>query len=377
MNIVIVNCFDTWEHRVDLLYKVFTEEGHRVWVFTSDFRHIEKVKRTDEKKNYKFFVAEPYVRNLSIKRLKSHIRLSGEIFRFIDRHSSSIDLLWVLAPPNCFIADAGRVKQHNPKIRLVVDLMDLWPETMPVGKVKSLLVPWKRLRDKNIKYVDCVVTECNLYRAVMGNILDGKLVETLYLARENQGYKSKLRLPTDKISLCYLGSINNIIDIEIISRVIRECGKIRPVILHVVGDGERKNSLVTMAKNSGAKVVDHGRRYDRTEKQHIFDSCHFGLNIMKRTVCVGLTMKSIDYFEFGLPIINNIKGDTWNAVKEYGCGVNIDDMSVGTFRSKMEWYLNFERHRRQRLQSRCFFEEYLTEKAFRNKIYTLVEGTGD
>ena len=43
---------------------------------------------------------------------------------------------------------------------------------------------------------------------------------------------------------------------------------------------------------------------------------------MKKSVCVGLTMKSIDYFEFGLPIINNIKGDTWNAVEEYGIGIN-------------------------------------------------------
>ena len=37
---------------------------------------------------------------------------------------------------------------------------------------------------------------------------------------------------------------------------------------------------------------------------------------MKQEVFVGLTMKSIDYFEAGLPIINNIHGDTWNIVKD-------------------------------------------------------------
>ena len=53
--------------------------------------------------------------------------------------------------------------------------------------------------------------------------------------------------------------------------------------------------------------------------------CHFGLNIMKSSVCVGLTMKSVDYFRFGLPIINNIPGDTRQLVEEKGIGVQLED----------------------------------------------------
>ena len=45
--------------------------------------------------------------------------------------------------------------------------------------------------------------------------------------------------------------------------------------------------------------------------------------MMKSTVEVGLTMKSVSYFQLGLPIINNIKGDTWNLIKEYDAGINI------------------------------------------------------
>ena len=46
---------------------------------------------------------------------------------------------------------------------------------------------------------------------------------------------------------------------------------------------------------------------------------------MKESVCVGLTMKSIDYFQHGLPIINNIPADTAELVEKYGVGVNIVD----------------------------------------------------
>lgn len=49
MNVVIVNCFDTYEHRVDLLHRFFKKQGDHVKVYTSTFRHFEKVERTDKK----------------------------------------------------------------------------------------------------------------------------------------------------------------------------------------------------------------------------------------------------------------------------------------------------------------------------------------
>ena len=40
---------------------------------------------------------------------------------------------------------------------------------------------------------------------------------------------------------------------------------------------------------------------------------------------IGLTVKSIDYFEHGLPVINNIKGDTWSMIDKYNVGINISN----------------------------------------------------
>lgn len=369
MNIVIVDCFDTWEHRVDLLHKVFVSEGHKVKCLLSDFRHIEKVRRTGEKKDFLFFHADEYRRNISLARLRSHIRLSKRIFTYLDRHSSSIDLLWVLAPPNVFIKDAAEFKKANSRVRLVIDLIDLWPETMPVGRIKPLLFPWRMLRDKYIGSADTVITECNLYQKVLGSVLDGKDVHTLYLAREDKGYEPRLTLPDDKINLCYLGSINNIIDINEIGRVIAECRKIKPVELHIIGDGEKKGELIRASESARASVVDHGKVYDRRLKQGVFDACHYGLNIMKSSVCVGLTMKSIDYFEFGLPIINNIKGDTWDIIEKYGCGVNLDN---GLSSEKLESLSVTRLNKSMRNKCREFFTNTLTEDIFKKKIVEII-----
>lgn len=365
MNAVIVNCFDTYEHRVRLLYDVFKEKGLSVKVLTSDFRHFEKVRRTDNIPDFQFFKAEPYKKNLSYQRLHSHYKLSKEIFGSLE-NDSNIDILWVLVPPNSFVKDAALFKKKHPKVKLIFDLIDLWPETMPIGPIKKFFPfsVWKNLRDKYLKYADTIVTECNLYRETLKKVLQGKNVETLYLARPLVPYEPHLALPQDKVNLCYLGSINNIIDVDVIANVVSEFKKFNPVTLHIVGDGEKKDQLISAVENKGCSVVFYGKVYDKAEKQKIFDSCHYGLNIMKESVCVGLTMKSMDYMEYGLPLINNIKGDTWDIIEQNQIGFNIDCLSNGT-----ECY-----NVALRDNARHYFEENLTKESFDEIVKNIVVG---
>lgn len=52
MKVVIVNCFDTYEERVDLIYDFFISNNYSVSVVQSDFRHMRKDYRKEEKKDY-------------------------------------------------------------------------------------------------------------------------------------------------------------------------------------------------------------------------------------------------------------------------------------------------------------------------------------
>lgn len=324
MNVCIVNCFDTYEQRVDLLREYFKERGNHVVVLSSDFKHIEKVRRTQPKEDYKFFTADPYKRNFSLDRILSHRQLSKKIFSYVREHINDIDALWVLVPPNSFVQDAAGIKKDHPRVKLVFDIIDMWPETMPIGKIKNIypLKVWENIRDNNICIADYVITECQLYQNKLKGLVPQKRLYTLYLARKKKSLISNPNLPKDKISLCYLGSINNIIDIDEIAAIIGYFHRNKEVVFHIIGDGENKSILINRAQKCGAMVIDHGSAYDPSIKQQIFDNCHFGLNIYKKDVYIGLTMKSIDYFEAGLPVINNIKGDTWQLIEEYHAGVN-------------------------------------------------------
>lgn len=352
MNVVIVNCFDTYEHRVDLLRSFFKNRGDNIKVYTSNFRHFEKIERTDNKENYVYVKANHYYKNISLNRLWSHYKLSKKIFKKLEKES--IDLLWVLVPPNSFVKDAAKYKKKHQNTKLIFDIIDMWPETMPVHKFENFpaIKVWRNLRNKWIDYADSIVTECDLYQEKLVDYVKESKMRTIYLAREISEYRENPNLSKINISLCYLGSINNIIDIHAIGNIIKELGKMKPIILHIIGDGENRNVLIAEAERAGAKVIYHGRVYDRFEKLKIFNSCHFGLNIMKESVFVGLTMKSIDYFEAGLPIINNIKGDTWRMVEHYGIGVNFNKKiqnnnftreNVRDFYEKMFSVENFEK----------------------------------
>lgn len=323
MNVVIVNCFDTYEQRVDLIYDYFKSKNCNVKVVQSDFRHFHKIKRDDTKEDFIFVKSDDYYKNISIKRMKSHYKFAKDAFKIIEEIGP--DLLYVMLPPNSLAKFANRYKNEHKNVKLYFDIIDLWPETMPMRNLKQLppFKYWRMLRDNNLENAECIIVECDLYKDVLKKTIKNVKTETLYLAKSDMKIDTIPRISDDEIHLCYLGSINNIIDIDKIKNLVELINKKKITTLHIIGDGENKENLINEIEKVGAKIEYYGKIYDSKKKQEIFNKCHFGLNIMKDSVCVGLTMKSIDYFQYGLPIINNIKSDTTKIVEEYESGINI------------------------------------------------------
>lgn len=326
MKVAIVNCFDTYEIRVKPLVDYFNNSNDIVKVIQSDYMHIKKKRITKKLINREYIHVKAYKKNFSLSRLYSHWCFSKEAVKAVNKFEP--DLLYVLIPPNSLTKKMVQYKRNNPDVKLIFDVIDLWPETMPIKNFKNVFPfsYWKKLRDKYIDDADYIITECNLYQEYLN--VDKNKMHTIYFTKEELKPKRKINLDDTNISLCYLGSINNIIDIESIGSIIKEISKIKPVILKIIGDGEKKYELINTAKKSGAKVIDYGKIYDENKKQNIFDTCHYGLNIYKNSTVIGLTMKSIDYLAAGLPIINNIMGDTASIIKKYNCGINITSQKL-------------------------------------------------
>ncbi len=320
MKVLIATCFESNEERAKFVYDACRSRGYDVSVITSDFSHIRKQKRENIPEGFETVATRPYRKNLSIKRMYSHHCFAKDAFRKIEEEKP--DLIWLMAPANSLIAEAKKYKENHKDVKLIIDIIDMWPESLPVSVSKDVfpLNLWKKIRSRNIHCCDALVSECDLYHDILKNEYDGD-IHTIYWSRDAKAVIEKNGLPNDHLSLVYIGSINHIIDAERIAAVISKISV--PVKLHVVGEGESTDQFLEKMK----KICDvefHGAVRDEKKKTEIFNQCHAGINIYREGLYIGLTVKCIDYFEHGLPIINNIKGDTWRLVEEYRAGINID-----------------------------------------------------
>lgn len=324
MKAVIVNCSDTFEYRVDMVYDCLKNMGWQIEVIASDYMHIEKKKRVIDKADYISVNTIPYKKNISLKRLYSHYDFAKKAKKLLA--DKSFDLLYLVVPANSVATIAKKYKE-NKNVKIIIDIIDLWPESLPIkGTDKFPFSMWANVRNENLKYADYIITECDLYRQKLKKVLAGKKVETIYWCHKNN---HREYVPTSTLSneltLCYLGSVNNIIDIPRIGEIVQELAEKQSVTVKLIAAGEKKQELIAVLKTSGAKVVDCGKVYEYDKKKEIIDTCHYGINIMKSTVNVGISMKSIDYLEMGLPIINSLEGDLGRIIEENSCGVNTFD----------------------------------------------------
>ena len=300
----LISCSDHYKFRLNVIDESIKALGYETTYLTSNYDHDTK----------SVFV--------------SKVEGVKKAFAYLESLEQQPDLLLVHIPPNFLAHYAGKYKKRHPQVKLVFDIFDLWPESFPSGRTKKLLAPafsvWAALRDKNLGKADYVITECEMFRQKL--TLPAKTSQTVWLCGEAlPSGKPQPQLSDDAITLCYLGSINNIIGTEDICGLIRQLSAQKKVILHIIGKGETQQEFCDAAQDAGAEVIFHGAVYDEAEKLEILNQCHFGLNIMKSSVCVGLTMKSVEYFRFGLPIINSIPGDTTQLVQQKGIGIQLEE----------------------------------------------------
>lgn len=324
---IVISCSDHYEHRMKYWDASLRGLGFETTYVTTDFLHVEKKTYVCPVEGCVQLHVMPYRKNLSVQRILSHRMFAKKVYRYLEEVRPQVVVS--LLPPNFLVKYLAKYKKRHPEVKLILDIFDLWPETFPSSKAKKLLAPvfrvWANLRDKHLGAADYVTAECDMFRKRLG--LSDARSETVYFSLEPYcGPREEAALPTDRADIAYLGSINNIIDIPRIVSFLSELNGRIPTALHVIGGGEKCEEFCDSVRAAGVEVDYCGKVFDETEKHRILSRCHFGLNVMKDSVCVGLTMKSVDYFRHGLPIVNTIPADTQAFVEERGIGVNMTDV---------------------------------------------------
>ena len=323
----LISCSDHYNHRFLAASEKLRELGYHTIYVTSDFDHTTKAPFACQVPGCVQLHALPYKKNLSVERIMSHFFFARDLLRYLENLPEEPGVIIALLPPNFLALYLGKYKERHPDVKLFFDIFDLWPETFPSGKLGKLLSPffrvWAWIRNHSIPKADWVIAECDYFRKRLG--LDEEWSSTVYLCLDQTDIKPEtVKLSKDRLELCYLGAINNVIGISEICDLLRKLVEVKPVTLHVIGTGERQEEFMESVKMAGAEVVYYGAVYDWEKKQEIINRCHFGLNVINADACIGLTMKSVDYLRSGLPIISNVPGDTQQLIAAYHAGIQLD-----------------------------------------------------
>ncbi|MDD6461708.1 MAG: glycosyltransferase [Bifidobacteriaceae bacterium] len=379
MKVAIITHSSTFEARAHAIGEFFQRRGDEVTWYFSDFDH--RTKKTVERSapDHVYVHLAPFTRNLSIRRMRSIGRFAKDVERQLDERmrTDPFDVLWFLLPANSLAPAADRLHTRYG-VPIVFDIIDLWPESLPVKGLAHTLPArlWGRLRDAHLGSACLITTECDRYRSVIG--LPADHTRTLYWYKDRpHGDPGTLGLDPGAawrtvgsdtaapIPVAYLGAVNNIIDIALITQLLTAMNAIRPVHLNIVGTGESLERFVEQARDAVSRVTYHGAVYDDVRKSAILGSCAYGLNIMKPTVKVGLSMKSIDYLYCGLPLLNAIGGDSTEFVEREGIGVQIDPSDIeGTARRAVAIATDPTAADRMHRAARACYEAHFTQECF-------------
>lgn len=329
--IIIISCFDWYEKRLQYIKKYYESRNYQVQIVLSDFDHINKKKihKLRDVEGITYINTIPYYKNISLKRIISHILFSIKIKKIVSKYSP--DVLYSLIPPNYLVTVLSRLKKQKRYI-LIYDVIDLWPENFPLDKFSKTFPykVWRNIRDKKIDCADFIVLECNFYKEFLPDSISDSKFHTLYISKDDKNnFENPKYIEYDQnyIDVCYLGSINFIIDVDKIVDVLLKISQIKPIRIKVIGAGENTEYFLTMLKKNNFQVEYYDAIYDWNKIVELFKTCYFGINIYKTNIKVGVTIKSIDYFQLGLPILNSVKGDTTSIVKKYRAGINVEQFN--------------------------------------------------
>ena len=317
-------------------------EGAVVTVFTSAFDHYTKRRKPPMSWHGLRFVSvyEPgYRSNVSLRRIASHLvfdlcLLGAGLWTAAVRgrprsilcplpHNGGALLLSLLA--------------KAMGSRFIVDVHDTWPESLlAVHRVRRYQRPfyhlWRWCADLALRFADAVFAESERYaeRANQVRRPRGQSTATcVYLGGDPEYYAtagSDASLPPAiaeaPFRVAYLGSLGRNYDLETVMLAFREFQHRHPeAYLAFLGGGELESALRQQAAALRLNAWFSGIQPHAT-LIGMLRQMDYGVNAFAPGGNVAYSYKLNDYLLTGIPVLNSLRGEVWEAVEQWDLGYN-------------------------------------------------------
>lgn len=339
------------EHRSTMIAKTMEEAGHEIIWWVANFEHRSKKFRSDTWKDIsitpKFLVrlvpTSPYTSHISLKRVRFEKLFSKRFYkRALDCEPPDVI---ILAEPALFTSGFVLKYVKAKQIKLIVDVLDLWPELFHICLLKKLsglgrvfFMPFYRRRAALFRKADGIVgvtkDYLNLALGLAGPkkysavIYCGVEIESIRLdnadreaARLPEVIKACVKEP-DEIWTVYAGTFGANYDIKTILEVagLLEAKPIRHKLI-LAGDGPLKDFILSTILDKGLNKTIFIGNVCAHELPLLYRMCDIALSSYVSGSTVSMPLKAFDYLAAGLPIINSLERELGEIIKSKEVGL--------------------------------------------------------
>jgi glycosyltransferase involved in cell wall biosynthesis len=329
------------------LCRTLAARGHHVTWWTADWSHRRKARRTpptgireSEGFGLQLIPVRPYTRNVSLARIASH----RDFGRNFEQCANELVAAGTLPRPDVILASlppldspeaaARLARRYNA--RLILDIMDLWPETFErllpgptwLRRLASpLLLGRMRARRRAIvAAADGISSATHTY---LDTTLAGSRREVprhvCYLGADMRGHEAigPAAHADGPLECVYAGTLERGQDLQTLIDAARILARESvPVTLHVAGTG----SLEPMLRDAAATIAGsctlgvHGL-LAKPDYEQLLARCDVGLVLVKPESCVAVPYKACDYAAAGLALVNSLPGELQRLIDDHRAGI--------------------------------------------------------
>jgi len=329
MRVWIENPFDNLPvegyrpQRYWLMAEAFARAGHDVVLWTADFNHTTKAKRVLAHEAPHSFALEfveepPYASNVSLRRMYSHFRYARAWERqavpYAKEHGGP-DVIIASTPPLSACAAARRLARKFGA-KLVVDVMDAWPETFERVAPRWALWPLRRIAKENYLGADLITVVADRYvDLVRGYGYEGEVARFYHGIDLGEGPG---RVHSEGLALAYVGNLGRTYDLKTVVRAIAELPR---ATLDIAGRGEGEEPLRRLVEELGLGERVRFRGYlGEGEMGAMLAGCNVGIVPMAADSFVGVPYKFCDYAMASLAIVSSLGGESAKLLAKYSAG---------------------------------------------------------
>ncbi|WIV12079.1 glycosyltransferase family 4 protein [Proteiniborus sp. MB09-C3] len=368
-------------------------EGMEVILFTNDFSHMKKQHIDIQvSKEYPYRVEiiheAGYKKNVSMKRIISHIEFACNIKKLIKRMPKP-DVIYSAYPTMSAAHAVGRYARKN-KIPFIIDIQDTWPESISSAidteklLVKLLMWPFTKLANRIYKMADGVIGVSKTY-AERANVKGTrcKVFIPVYIGAELEKFdavlskEEKINKNEQDIWVTYIGTLSHSYDIDTAIKAFAQLKKCKNIKLNILGTGPDDIRLIKLARELGVydkNVYFYG--FIKYEKMiHILKKSDIALNAIRGSAKQTITNKLSDYVSSGLPILNSCQEkEVLDLINNKEIGINYVPEDINSLRDSILKMISCkETMKKYSRNSRLLAEKCFDRKVSYNAIVDLVK----